>query len=77
MSLYTSQDSDSEVEEKGEERTLVKLDDWICFHVDSEAAHLTITLRQKWHSLFLRRMKAPAKPWSQVYYYYKGNSISL
>ena len=36
------------------------------FRVDAEAAHLALQLRQKWHSLFLRRMRAPAKPWSQV-----------
>ncbi|PSN46949.1 putative ATP-dependent RNA helicase YTHDC2 [Blattella germanica] len=34
--------------------------------VDAEAAHLALQLRQKWHSLFLRRMRAPTKPWSQV-----------
>lgn len=36
------------------------------FRVDAEAAHLALQLRQKWHSLFLRRMRAPARPWSQV-----------
>ncbi|NXW63328.1 YTDC2 helicase, partial [Eurystomus gularis] len=30
------------------------------------AAALLFQLRQKWHSLFLRRMRAPSKPWSQV-----------
>lgn len=25
-----------------------------------------LQLRQKWHSLFLRRIKAPSKPWTQV-----------
>lgn len=27
---------------------------------------MLLQLRQKWHSLFLRRMRAPSKPWSQV-----------
>lgn len=31
-----------------------------------QAASLLLQLRQKWHSLFLRRMRAPSKPWSQV-----------
>lgn len=35
------------------------------FRVDAEAAALVMQLRQKWHSLFLRRMRAPTKPWSQ------------
>ncbi|NWI44196.1 YTDC2 helicase, partial [Picathartes gymnocephalus] len=30
------------------------------------AAGMLLQLRQKWHSLFLRRMRAPSKPWSQV-----------
>lgn len=31
-----------------------------------QAAGLLLQLRHKWHSLFLRRMRAPSKPWSQV-----------
>lgn len=64
---YT-EDSDSEVEEKndGQKAAMFKLDDWISFRVEPEAARLTLHLRQKWHALFLRRMHAPAKPWSQV-----------
>ncbi|XP_064618810.1 3'-5' RNA helicase YTHDC2-like [Lineus longissimus] len=61
--------SDSEGEEKDEpcgNSASLTLDDWISFHVDGEAAHLALGLRQKWHSLFMRRMRAPAKPWSQV-----------
>ena len=52
---------------------------WICLRVEYstinfksdhhrstlQAAHLALQLRQKWHSLFLRRMRAPSKPWSQ------------
>ncbi|XP_069677317.1 3'-5' RNA helicase YTHDC2-like isoform X2 [Periplaneta americana] len=60
-------ESDSEVEERPDgQNTTLKLDEWVVFRVDAEAAHLALQLRQKWHSLFLRRMRAPAKPWSQV-----------
>lgn len=60
-------ESDSEVEDRPDgQTTTLKLDDWVVFRVDAEAAHLALQLRQKWHSLFLRRMRAPAKPWSQV-----------
>ncbi|NXG04032.1 YTDC2 helicase, partial [Sakesphorus luctuosus] len=31
-----------------------------------QAAGMLLQLRQKWHSLFLRRMRAPSKPWSQA-----------
>ncbi|NXA16827.1 YTDC2 helicase, partial [Sapayoa aenigma] len=31
-----------------------------------QAAGLLLQLRQKWHSLFLRRMRAPSKSWSQA-----------
>ncbi|XP_076443964.1 3'-5' RNA helicase YTHDC2-like [Babylonia areolata] len=58
--------SDSEGEEKSEaKKTQLQLDEWLTFSVDAEAAHLALQLRQKWHALFLRRMRAPSKPWSQ------------
>uniref|UniRef100_T1JES8 RNA helicase n=1 Tax=Strigamia maritima TaxID=126957 RepID=T1JES8_STRMM len=64
---YQDNDSDSEFEEKNEsQKAMLKIDDWVSFRVDSEAVHLALQLRQKWHSLFLRRMRAPSKPWSQV-----------
>nr|CAD7411820.1 unnamed protein product [Timema poppensis] len=60
-------ESDSEVEERLDgENTMMKLDDWVVFRVDAEGSHLALHLRQKWNSLFLRRMRAPSKPWSQV-----------
>ena len=34
--------------------------------MSSQAANLAMQLRLKWHSLFLRRMRSPSKPWSQV-----------
>jgi hypothetical protein len=46
-------------------RSTFRIDDWLVFRVDPEAAALMMQLRQKWHSLFLRRMRAPVKQWSQ------------
>ena len=43
----------------------MKLDDWIVFKLDPEAAQLVLHLRQKWNALFLRRMKNPNKAMSQ------------
>jgi hypothetical protein len=69
-------ESDSEVEERPDgQNTTLKIDDWVVFRVDAEAAHLALQLRQKWHSLFLRRMRAPAKPWSQVHITCNGFSL--
>jgi hypothetical protein len=60
-------ESDSEVEDRPDgQNTTLKLDDWVVFRVDAETAHLALQLRQKWQSVFLRRMRAPAKPWSEV-----------
>ncbi|KAK2151127.1 hypothetical protein LSH36_375g06007 [Paralvinella palmiformis] len=59
--------SDSEGEEHGDSKvTNFRLDDWIYFQADHEASNLIMQLRQKWHSLFIRRMKAPSKPFSPV-----------
>ncbi|KFP82051.1 putative ATP-dependent RNA helicase YTHDC2, partial [Acanthisitta chloris] len=44
----------------------LKLDEWLNLKMDPEAANLLLQLRQKWHSLFLRRMRAPSKSWSQA-----------
>ncbi|MGH0192730.1 UNVERIFIED_CONTAM: hypothetical protein FKN15_022878 [Acipenser sinensis] len=46
--------------------TTLKIDEWLNFKLERETANLVFHLRQKWHSLFLRRMRAPSKPWSQV-----------
>ncbi|XP_057259847.1 3'-5' RNA helicase YTHDC2 isoform X1 [Pezoporus wallicus] len=63
----SNDNSDSEVEDKTTANlALLKLDEWLHFRLDPEAAGLLLQLRQKWHSLFLRRMRAPSKPWSQV-----------
>uniref|UniRef100_A0A8C3NU96 RNA helicase n=1 Tax=Cyanoderma ruficeps TaxID=181631 RepID=A0A8C3NU96_9PASS len=59
--------SDSEMEDKTTVNlALLKLDEWLHLKLDPEAAGMLLQLRQKWHSLFLRRMRAPSKPWSQV-----------
>ncbi|XP_068034681.1 3'-5' RNA helicase YTHDC2-like [Anomalospiza imberbis] len=55
--------SDSEMEDKTAQ---LKLDEWLHLKLDPEAAGMLLQFRQKWHSLFLRRMRAPAKPWSQA-----------
>lgn len=59
--------SDSEGEEKEDTtKTTLQFDDWLSFKLDNETASLVLQLRHKWNCLFLRRMKAPSKPWSQV-----------
>ncbi|XP_065513687.1 3'-5' RNA helicase YTHDC2 isoform X1 [Caloenas nicobarica] len=59
--------SDSEVEDKATTNLAVlKLDEWLHLRLEPEAAGLLLQLRQKWHSLFLRHMRAPSKPWSQA-----------
>jgi len=56
---------DGDASSNGLRRATLRLDDWLVFRVDAEAAALVMQMRQKWHSLFLRRMRAPTKPWSQ------------
>ncbi|NXO02313.1 YTDC2 helicase, partial [Rhinopomastus cyanomelas] len=59
--------SDSETEDKATANlALLKLDEWLHLKMDSEAAGLLFQLRQKWNSLFLRRMQTPSKPWSRA-----------
>ncbi|XP_062370044.1 3'-5' RNA helicase YTHDC2-like isoform X3 [Cinclus cinclus] len=63
----SSDSSDSEMEDRTTSNvSLLKLDEWLHLKLDSEAAGLLLQLRQKWHSLFLRRMRAPSKSWSQA-----------
>lgn len=54
-------DSDSETEDLAE----MKIDDWLVFQSDMEASSLVFELRQKWHNLFIKRIRCPSKPWSQ------------
>lgn len=69
----TLEDSDSESEQLTSptpapsvdtQRSLLKLDEWLWFSVDADAAHLTLQLRQKWHALLVRRLRAPGRTWS-------------
>ncbi|XP_009958574.1 PREDICTED: probable ATP-dependent RNA helicase YTHDC2 [Leptosomus discolor] len=63
----SNDNSDSDMEDKTTANlALLKLDEWLHLRLDPEAAGLLLQLRQKWHGLFLRRMRAPSKPWSQV-----------
>ncbi|XP_073533333.1 3'-5' RNA helicase YTHDC2 isoform X2 [Phyllobates terribilis] len=65
--LDGNESSDSETEDRSTaELATLKLDDWLHFKLDQESANLLVHLRQKWYSLFLRRMKSPSKPWTQV-----------
>ncbi|XP_074473095.1 3'-5' RNA helicase YTHDC2 isoform X3 [Sebastes fasciatus] len=53
--------SDSESEDLSE----LRIDDWLVFQLDREAAGLVFELRQKWQNLFIKRTRCPSKPWSQ------------
>uniref|UniRef100_A0AAQ4QP43 RNA helicase n=1 Tax=Gasterosteus aculeatus aculeatus TaxID=481459 RepID=A0AAQ4QP43_GASAC len=53
--------SDSDSEELAE----MRIDDWLVFQLDNEAAGLVFELRQKWQNLFIKRIRCPSKPWSQ------------
>ncbi|XP_043915095.1 3'-5' RNA helicase YTHDC2 [Protopterus annectens] len=62
-----NESSDSEMEDQSTANLAVlKLDEWLNFKLDPEVSALLLQLRQKWHSLFLRRIKAPSKSWSQA-----------
>ncbi|XP_026195327.1 3'-5' RNA helicase YTHDC2 isoform X3 [Anabas testudineus] len=53
--------SDSETEDLTE----MKVDDWLVFELDRQAAGLMLELRQKWQNLFIKRIRCPSKPWTQ------------
>lgn len=59
-STNSSGDSDGEDKVDGGYAVL-RLDDWILFRLDPDASGLVVRLRQKWNSLFLRRMRLPGK----------------
>ncbi|KAG7240878.1 hypothetical protein INR49_023452 [Caranx melampygus] len=54
-------DSDSETEDQAE----LRIDEWLIFQLDRETAGMVFELRQKWQSLFIKRISCPSKPWSQ------------
>lgn len=59
--------SDSESEERPAGLScLVRIDSWVQFLGDPQAAQLALQLRHKLHALILRRLRAPNKPLTQV-----------
>lgn len=62
FSAVLESESDSEEEDGHKGSTILKLDDWVVFKLDNEAARLILHLRQKWNALFMRRMINPSKP---------------
>ncbi|KAA0717455.1 putative ATP-dependent RNA helicase YTHDC2 [Triplophysa tibetana] len=63
----TNESSDSEMEDRsGSHQSHIKIDDWLNFNLDQETADLVFGLRQRWQSLFLRRIRAPTKAGSQL-----------
>nr|XP_055054283.1 3'-5' RNA helicase YTHDC2 isoform X2 [Misgurnus anguillicaudatus] len=62
-----NESSDSEMEDRsGVHLTSIKIDEWVNFNLDQETAKLVFGLRQRWQSLFLRRIRAPSKASSQL-----------
>ncbi|KAG1669651.1 3'-5' RNA helicase YTHDC2 [Nymphon striatum] len=64
----TNEDSDSECEvEENEQNTYstFEIDDWLSFQLSPNNIQLLMHLRQKWHALFLKRLRNPSKPWMQ------------
>lgn len=65
--LDSDSESDSEAGSVPEGLTAtMKLDDWLVFRLDNEAASLVYQLRLKWHTLLLRRLKNANKSWTPV-----------
>ncbi|XP_058239188.1 3'-5' RNA helicase YTHDC2 [Hemibagrus wyckioides] len=61
------EDSDSDCETRSTDQLAqMKIDEWLNFKLDQEMASMVFQLRQRWHSLFLRRIRSPSKPWSQL-----------
>lgn len=54
--LAAELESDSETEDEPN-KTLLRLDEWASFRLESSQARALVQLRQKLHSLFLRRLK--------------------
>ncbi|XP_073697034.1 3'-5' RNA helicase YTHDC2-like isoform X1 [Garra rufa] len=59
--------SDSETEDRSSARLAhINIDDWLHFKLHRETAELVFGLRQRWQSLFLRRIRSPSKSCSQL-----------
>jgi len=66
-----SESSDSETEEEAKEKNgnkdvVFKVDDWIALSGNQEVVNLVSYLRHKLQALFIRRIRSPSRPWSQV-----------
>ncbi|XP_051523162.1 3'-5' RNA helicase YTHDC2 isoform X2 [Myxocyprinus asiaticus] len=62
-----NESSDSEMEDRSSAHLAhFKIDEWVNFKLDREMAELVFGLRQRWQSLFLRRIRAPSKACSQL-----------
>ncbi|XP_062844381.1 3'-5' RNA helicase YTHDC2 [Trichomycterus rosablanca] len=62
-----NESSDSEMEDRSTAHLAqMKIDEWLNFKLDREMAEMVFQLRQRWQSLFLRRIRCPSKPWSQL-----------
>uniref|UniRef100_A0A3B5AQ11 RNA helicase n=1 Tax=Stegastes partitus TaxID=144197 RepID=A0A3B5AQ11_9TELE len=61
----TESQQDDSSDSETEDLTEMRIDEWIVFHLDREAAELVFELRQRWQNLFTKRIRCPSKPWSQ------------
>ncbi|XP_051750907.1 3'-5' RNA helicase YTHDC2-like [Ctenopharyngodon idella] len=62
-----NESSDSEMEDRSSARLAhISIDEWLNFRLDREMAELVFGLRQRWQSLFLRRIRSPSKACSQL-----------
>eukprot|EP00066_Takifugu_rubripes_P013439 XP_011602705.1 PREDICTED: probable ATP-dependent RNA helicase YTHDC2 [Takifugu rubripes] len=59
--LDGTSDSDSDTEDQID----FKINDWLIFQMDRNAARLVYEMRHKWQNLFIKKMRFPSKPWSQ------------
>ena len=63
----TDELSDSENDDPDDaNNSAIRIDDWISFQSDSAMIQNLLQLRQKWSAMFLRRLKTPGKPLTQV-----------
>ncbi|KAJ7384544.1 3'-5' RNA helicase ythdc2 [Desmophyllum pertusum] len=66
-----SESSDSDTEETSRERkenngVMFKVDDWIALSGNQEVVNHVSYLHHKLQALFVRRIRSPSRPWSQV-----------
>ncbi|XP_039247577.2 3'-5' RNA helicase YTHDC2-like [Styela clava] len=62
--FFYPNDSDSENDDNdGSKYATLLITDWIRLKMDPQLCEMILDLRTKWYSLFLRRIRGPAKPW--------------